>query len=163
MGGNTQYTKALDSVARIALAYSGIGSGHVFQGHYRVGDATNLDQSIGSGTPVTASGGTGWFYCHLDSVEVKRNFNVPDMADFAIKAGLLVYVPRETSNNLDAAWDYAIGLASGLSAPANYSGSLAPQSVRIRYAGYEVLGSVGIAKFCFGSFDEGGGIDFVDP
>lgn len=156
--------EALDRVCAIAKVNTSIGSARVFQGYARFGDADNLEQwIITSGAPAT-SGGAAWFFAHLDTLEARNNMNVADLSNFEIRAGLLVYIPKDASTNMNPAWEICASLVSGLHNPAYYSGGLAPAVVRAKWAGMDLeFGGGQIAKFDFGAYEAGGAITFVDP
>jgi len=156
--GTTIYTKTLDRVLAVAKSIAAIGNSRAFQGYKRFADGDNLEASIAALTAETQA----YFFCVLDDLAVKEN----DAPGFTILGELIVSTPKDTTSDLNAAYDVAVSLATELKKRSNFiefSNELAlPGEVRFRKHKTDIMGSAGLTYFDFGRYGFGG-IEFIDP
>jgi hypothetical protein len=153
--GTTLPTKTLDRVVAIAGANSGITASRVAHGYTRYADTDNLEALVSGLTPETQ----GYFSAWLKDVSVAENEVFPAR----IVGELLVSVPKDTTTDLNAAWDFAINFATSLTADSSYlAGEAKPSRVSFSLHAIDVVTRQGIAIFDFGAYGKGG-IEFPDP
>lgn len=160
--GLTVWTKTLDKVLAVAKANSGIGINRAFQGYKRWANNENLEDQIRGLAAETQ----GYFFCQLKNAGYSDSTTSSRPEEFSIAAELVVYVPKDTTTDLNAAWDFACGLAMELSSAANFNeadrGLGIPVRCRFNLHNLDVVEKGGIAVFDFGRHG-GGEITFLDP
>ena len=152
--GTTLPTKTLDRIVAIAGATSGITSARVAHGYTRYADSDNLEALVAALTPETQ----GYFSAWLKDVTLAEYEVFPAK----IVGELLVAVPKDTSTDLNAAWDFAINFASSLAADANYlAGESKPSKITFTLHKIDTITRQGIAIYDFGAYGKGG-IEFPE-
>jgi hypothetical protein len=152
--GTTLPTKTLDRIVAIAGANSGITAARVAHGYTRYADTDNLEALVAGLTPETQ----GYFSAWLKDVTVAENEVFPAR----IVGELLIAVPKDTTTDLNATWDFAINFAASLTADASYlPGEAKPMRVSFSLHAIDVVTRQGIAIFDFGAYGKGG-IEFPD-
>jgi len=153
MPGTTNPTKTLDRVIAIAAAYSGIQA--VDQGYRRFADVENFEATVQAYVSDTQGYAAFW----LKEVSIAENEALPAK----IVGELVMARPKDVSNNMDASWDYAIGLANALAADANYlPGESKPFRIDFSLYKIDTQETAGLIFFDFGARGNGG-IHFLDP
>ena len=70
---------------------------------------------------------------------------------------LLIAVPKDTSTDLNATWDFAINFAASLCADASYQpGEAKPSRIAFTLHAVETVTMQGVAIFDFGAYGRGG-------
>ena len=152
--GTTLPTKTLDRIVAIASATSGITSARVAHGYTRYADSDNLEALVAALTPETQ----GYFSAWVKDVTLAEYEVFPAK----IIGELLVAVPKDTTTDLNAAWDFAINFATNLAADANYlAGEAKPMRISFNLHSIDTITRQGIAIFDFGAYGKGG-IEFPE-
>lgn len=154
MAGANQHTRTLDQVIVIANSISGIGNTRTYQGYKRFADATNFEANVAA----LASGTQGYFWAGLKKIAAKEN----DVRSFSIIGELCVSVPKDVSDDMNAAWDLAISLTRALSLSSNFNNIAIPGEISCSLHDMKTIQTAGIAYFDFGRYGDGG-ISFLDP
>jgi hypothetical protein len=152
--GTTLPTKTLDRIVAIAGANAGITGSRVAHGYTRYADAENLQVLVAALTPETQ----GYFSAWLKDVTIAENEVYPAR----ICGELLLAVTKDSSTDLNAAWDFAVNFAASLAADTNYQpGEAKPSRVAFSLHSIETISAQGIAIFDFGAYGKGG-IEFPE-
>ena len=156
MAGTYPETKTLDRICTIAAAQGGIGAGRMSQGFKRWSEASNLEQLARALTAYTQ----GYFWAALRRVP-SQGQNARH--DYQFAGELVVYVPKDTSNDLNSAWEFALALRDALETESSYSdGEFVPR-VTVGLSRVDVVQGAGLAFFDFGGGDAGGEMTSIDP
>ena len=152
--GTTLPTKTLDRIVAIAAANSGITGSRIARGYTRYADSDNLQALVAGLTPESQ----GYFSAWLKDVTLAENEVYPAR----IVGELLLSVPKDSSTDLNTAWDFVINFASSLAADANYQpGEAKPSRVAFSLHAIDTSSTQGIAIFDFGAYGRGG-IEFPE-
>jgi hypothetical protein len=152
--GTTLPTRTLDRIIAIAGANSGITAARVARGYTRYADSDNLEALVAALTPETQ----GYFSAWLKDVTVAEYEVFPAR----VVGELLIAVPKDTSTDLNATWDFVINFANSLAADANYvPGEAKPSRITFSLHAIDVVTRQGIAIFDFGAYGKGG-IEFPE-
>jgi hypothetical protein len=185
VAGQTTITQYADTISAIVKAFNWDGvAGHqvlsppgpnlitVQQGYRRYTDAENFEALVRSLHPVTpsappASPIQGYFSFWLKRIK----FVEMELSPGKLIGELAVFVPKDTSTDMDAAWDFCITFVQQLGAGANYlaSGGFTPPGIslippEIECELYKICDETkgGVAIFDFGNYGNGG-ITIPDP
>ena len=147
-------TDTLDNLATIVGAVSGIDN-RIHQGYIRFSATQNYEDMITALTPYTQGYFDFWF---LESTLGIRG----DPATFNVAGELHVYVPKETSDDLNSPIELATNVRNAIMTPANWStsGLCMPTICTFRFVGVNVTHTPGVATFAFGG-DNGGNMTFL--
>lgn len=160
--GTLIQTKTLDKVLAVAKGITGIGSSRAFQGYKRWTDAENKAGLIKALTAETQ----GYFHCMLKSAGSVDDTVADRPETFDIIGELQVGIAKDTSSDLNTAWELALSLSNALALNANFNeadrGLGIPQYCRFSLLNVDVVNKGGIMIFDFGMYG-GGGIRFLDP
>jgi hypothetical protein len=147
--GTTPPTKTLDRIVAIAGANAGITASRVAHGYTRYAESDNLEALVAALTPETQ----GYFSAWLKDVTIAEYEVFPAK----IVGELLVSVPKDTSTDLNSAWDFAINFATSLAADANYlPGEAKPMRISFNLHTIDTVTRQGVAIFDFGAYGKGG-------
>jgi hypothetical protein len=146
--GTHTETKTLDRICALAAAQAGIGAQRVAKGYRRWSESEHFQEQV----RACAAEVQGYFWAALKKVS-------PPAAQGGHAAWfigeLAVYVPAQVSTDLNAAWDFVLGLRDALENPANYGdGEFAP-NVAVQFRGVEAVAEGGLAVFDFGAYGSG--------
>ncbi|MCW8128911.1 MAG: hypothetical protein KIS92_00875 [Planctomycetota bacterium] len=156
MAATKTETKTLERIWAIATAYDGIGAERCFKGFKRFDDDDNLNKLVRATTPNTQA----YFWAGLRSVNSPgRN----ERKTYRFAAQLLMHVPKDTSNDLVALWEYALGLRDALELDSSYGNGEFRPRVSIALSKINTVEKGGIAVFDFGSGEAGGEMIAIDP
>lgn len=137
------------------LVTTGGVSSRIGLGYRRFASAENFESIVTALTPSAQ----GWFDVELDAMA----YSETDIVPVDILGALYVYIPKDVSNNLNAAWDFAYNFAAAIGAKTSYpSGTIAPSLVKFKKNSLDVVKTGGILTFDFGKFGEGA-ITVPDP
>ncbi len=157
MAGTTPATKTLDRICAIAAAYTGIGAARTFKGYKRFGDTENFQRLIRALTAGTQA----YFWARLLDIPSRGNLGGPK--NFRFAAELYMKLDKDTSDDLNTAWDYAVGLRDALETESSYGNGEFSPHVGIGLAPVDTLEGMGILVFDFGSGIAGGSMVSIDP
>ena len=171
MAGQTTITQYMDAIAAIATAYGGGGIVSPKPGYTRWADGQNYEQLVAALNPVTptappASPVQGFFSYWLKDFEYVEN----ELNPARIIGEMAVYVPKDTSTDMNAAWDFMIGFVQAIGAGTNYltgagfaAVNLAPPGpIRCSLFKVQMIETGGLCMFDFGNYGSGG-ITIPDP
>jgi hypothetical protein len=158
--GTVLQTKTLDKVLVLAKAIAGIGNDRAFQGYKRWADGENLGDLVRALTPETQ----GYFFCSLKAAGTANDTSSDAPEQFDIVGELHVAIAKDSSSDLNLAWELALSLSAALANPANYTtGTMGiPLYNRFTLLNIDVVEKGGIAVFDFGRYGSGV-IKFLDP
>ena len=124
-------------------------SSRIGAGYRRFDEDENWEETVQALTPSV----TGWFDLEMGTVTMSADDT--DSYPAKMKAALYVYVPKDNSDNLSAAWDFAINFFRALLVSANYTGVF-PNKATVVLKEIENIDSGGIVMFDCGCFGTGG-------
>lgn len=161
--GTTFFTKSFDAFCDLATAFIQPGQSTAYlsavnKGYKRYADNQNLDQLVQGMTPYTQGILSVW----INSYELEEN--IPH--DFTCEGELLIYVPKDTSVDMNAVHDGVINLIGELITETNYdedTGDLTHcRSIKSVLKEIRTIDAGGIAVFDWGAYGSGS-ITFLDP
>ncbi|MBE7465469.1 MAG: hypothetical protein HS116_18485 [Planctomycetes bacterium] len=154
--GTRPETKTLDKICALAAAHAGITAARVSQGYKRWPETDNFDKLVRAQTAETE----GYFWAALKSV---RSNGQGELAILSFYAELVVKVAKDSSSDLNAAWEFALSLRDQLQAEANYGNGEFPARITIGLVSIDAVQGMGIAVFDFGTGEAGGSMEVADP
>jgi hypothetical protein len=152
--GASAPTKTIDRIVTIAKAIGGIGSSRGYQGLHRFGDAENFYRNVEALTASTQA----YFWASLRGIQSE---GPGEIHRFLFEGELYVSIPKDTDNDLNAAWDLAISLQVALETRATYQVGEFPPIVSIRLREIITRAAKGIAVFELGA--GAGRFESIDP
>lgn len=141
--GTTPLTKTLDRIHAQAAAQAGITAARAFKGYKRWTDTEDFLELVRA---LTAEN-QGYFWVRIAGVNSEGSLQ---KHVWEFEAELAVYVPKDTTTDLNSAWDFAHTLAAALEDESAYGdGEHVP---RVSYALRKVdtLEKASVALFGFG-------------
>ena len=145
----TTFTYALAGTDVTSAGVVAGASSQIGAGYKRYDDDENWEQAVEGFTP----GVQGFFDLEMGRVTLSELDSFPA----TLKAALYVFVPKDNSDNLSAAWDFAISFFNALLVSASYpAGHVYPNKATISLKEIENIDSGGIAMFDCGCFGSGG-------
>jgi len=150
--GTTQETKTLDRVIELAGGVAGITASRANQGYKRFTDAQNFEDLVQALTVETQGYFAAWIRRaqRADELENRR-------PTFQIVAELVVRLAKDSSSDMNSAWDFALGLLDELRDTDNYTGEQAyPIDCQISLHHVSVVEDRGLVIFDLGAYGNGG-------
>lgn len=143
MAGSRAETKTLDKIVSITNDQAGFAT-RVYQGYRRF---TGAEDFVSLVEGLTAK--TQGYACYWINGFDRRP---PDPQALEIAGEVVIYIPKDTSDDLNSVWELVMGLVDELMDPTNYSsGEMVPTRVPCELREIKTVRNGGIAYFDLGS------------
>lgn len=161
--GTTFWTKSFDAFCDLAANFIQPGDSTAYltrvnKGYTRYADNENLDSIVTGMTPYTQGILSVW----IKDYEIEQN--IPH--DFNCNGELLIFVPKDTSIDMNQIHDGVINLISELVNEDNYDESAGDlthcRTIKSVFKEIRIVDAGGIAIFDWGTYGSGN-ISFIDP
>lgn len=153
MAGSTTLTRTLDQIKTIIGGVSGMDPSRVFQGYKRFSATENYNDMV----EALTAGSQGYFNYWLLRSGTSRT---AENSNFDVFGELYTYIPKDTSDDLNASIDLCVAIRNALLLESNWPNLNSAEYVEFRFAGLNVVDSGAVATWAFGG-DNGGAMTFI--
>ena len=154
-GTTLSYAKTASNVASVAVSLIAGVSKRISQGFKRWGDTENFEALAAALT----SQAQGYFWAAIKRVSSQGGLR---QRNIELAAELVVALPKDTSADLNTAWEMAMALRDDLELPSNFTDGEFPAKASVGLHKILDIETAGILIFDFGAYG-GGGLVIADP